>query len=62
MSASTWNEFISALENLEKKIINTAVREMRMKSLDLHHVRWLCLADQNSWAEEELRDSVALRI
>ena len=61
MSTSTWNEFVLALENLEKKIINTAVREMRMKSLDLHHVRWLWLADQKSWAEQELQDFASLR-
>ncbi|MBK9321946.1 MAG: helix-turn-helix domain-containing protein [Bdellovibrionaceae bacterium] len=60
MSANTWKELVLDLENLEKKIINTAVREMRMKSLDLHHVRWLWIADQNSWAEQELHSSTSL--
>ncbi|MGZ3744715.1 MAG: helix-turn-helix domain-containing protein [Pseudobdellovibrionaceae bacterium] len=54
MSQSTWNEFKIALENLEKKVINTAVREMRTQVQDLMHVRWLFVADHKSWAEQEI--------
>jgi transcriptional regulator with XRE-family HTH domain len=54
MCESTWKEFKLNLESLELQYTNTATREMRMNVQNLKHIRWLSIADQKSWAEDEI--------
>ena len=56
MSESTWKDFKMNLENMEIQYTNIATREMRMGLKSLKHIRWLSIADQKSWAENELEE------
>ena len=58
MSESTWKEFKGELEKTELQFTNRATREMRMSVQNLKHVRWLSVADQGSWAEDETRSDL----
>ncbi len=56
MSESTWNDLCQAMIELDRQFSNRAVREMRLRTKNLRHVRWLTVADNRSWAEEELKN------
>jgi DNA-binding Xre family transcriptional regulator len=58
MTDSTWTEFKTELESLEVKYTNKATSEMRISSSRLNHVRWITLADQQSWVDAEIRKSI----
>lgn len=49
MTQNTYKEFRLALVNLEEEFIRRSIHEMRTKGADVHHVRWMVLADDRSF-------------
>lgn len=49
MTQNTYKEFRLALANLEEEFIRRSIHEMRTKGSEVHHVRWMVLADNRSF-------------
>lgn len=49
MTNETYNELVSDMKQLEKKYVNKAISEMRLRDRELVNLRWLTVMDQKSW-------------
>ena len=51
MTSNTFKEFQLAILNLEEEFIRRSIHEMRTKSTNVHHVRWMVVADNRSFLD-----------